>query len=96
VGATAHVLDTLAPGGTLMLVEPNAADRLEDNLNPVGRMFYAASTMVCTPASRAQDVGPALGAQAGEQRARSRYGGRLQPLAPGLQTRLHLVLEAGS
>src|SRR4030095_16178047 len=66
VGAAAHVRETLDPTGTWMLVEPFANDKLEDNLNPVGRVYYAASTMVCTPASLAQEVGLALGAQAGE------------------------------
>jgi len=70
VGASAHVLETLTPDGTWMIVEPNAGDRLEDNLNPVGRVFYGASTLVCTPASRDQEVGLALGAQAGEARLR--------------------------
>jgi len=53
-----------------MIVEPMAHDRLEDNLNPVGRVFYCASTMICTPASRAQEIGLALGAHAGEARLR--------------------------
>src|SRR5205085_3570955 len=66
VGAATHVLRSLAKAGTWMVVEPFAGDRVEDNLNPVGRVFYSASTLVCTPASRAQEVGLALGAQAGE------------------------------
>ncbi len=70
VGASAHVLRALAPDGTWLLVEPYAGDRLEDNLTPVGRVFYGASTLVCTPASRDQEVGLALGAQAGEARLR--------------------------
>jgi hypothetical protein len=70
VGAGAHVLDTLAPDGTWLVVEPYAEDALEGNLNPVGRLFYSASTMICTPASLAQEVGLALGAQAGEARLR--------------------------
>jgi 2-polyprenyl-3-methyl-5-hydroxy-6-metoxy-1,4-benzoquinol methylase len=70
VGAARHVRESLAPDGTLMLVEPLAADRLEDNLNPVGRLYYGASTVVCTPASLAQEVGLGLGAQAGEARLR--------------------------
>jgi SAM-dependent methyltransferase len=69
-GAAAHVRETLAPDGAWMIVEPFAHDRVEDNLNPIGRMFYSASTMICTPASRAQEVGLALGAQAGEARMR--------------------------
>ncbi|HYZ51806.1 MAG TPA: class I SAM-dependent methyltransferase, partial [Nitrososphaeraceae archaeon] len=65
-GAAAHALQTLKkPDGVVMIVEPFANDKLEDNLNPVGRLFYAASTMVCVPASLSQN-GPALGAQAGE------------------------------
>jgi SAM-dependent methyltransferase len=67
-GAAAHALKTLKkPNGTVMIVEPFANDNLEDNLNPIGRMFYAGSTMVCVPASLSQN-GPALGAQAGEAR----------------------------
>jgi 2-polyprenyl-3-methyl-5-hydroxy-6-metoxy-1,4-benzoquinol methylase len=70
VGAARHVLSSLAPDGTWMIVEPYANDRLEDNLNPVGKIYYSASTLVCTPASKAQEVGLALGAQAGERRLR--------------------------
>jgi SAM-dependent methyltransferase len=70
VGAARHVKKTLAKDGTFMLVEPFAHDTLADNLNPVGRVFYAASTMICTPASMNQEVGLALGAQAGEGRLR--------------------------
>src|SRR5262249_9608790 len=68
VGVARHVRQALAPDGTWLLVEPFAGDALQDNLNPVGRLFYAASTMVCTPASRSQEVGLALGAQAGPKR----------------------------
>lgn len=67
-GAAAHVLETLAPDGTWMIVEPFANDRLEDNLNPVGRIFYSASTTICLPVSRSQEVDAGLGAQAGEAR----------------------------
>jgi ubiquinone/menaquinone biosynthesis C-methylase UbiE len=70
VGAARHVRKSLAPGGAWMLVEPFANDRLEDNLNPVGRLYYSASTLLCTPASLSQEVGLALGAQAGEKRLR--------------------------
>jgi SAM-dependent methyltransferase len=66
VGAARHVLRSLAPGGSLMVVEPFAHERLEDNLNPVGRIFYSASLMICTPASLAQEGEAGLGAQAGE------------------------------
>jgi len=67
-GAARHVLSTLKPDGTWMIVEPFAHDRPQENHNPVGRVFYSASTMICTPASLAQEVGAALGAQAGERR----------------------------
>ena len=70
VGAARHVRSALAPDGTWMIVEPNAGDRIEDNLNPLGRAYYAFSTLLCTPASLSQDVGLALGAQAGEARIR--------------------------
>ena len=70
LGASAHVLKSLRPDGTWMVVEPFANDRVEDNLNPVGRVFYSASTLVCTPCSKAQEVGLALGAQAGEAKLR--------------------------
>jgi SAM-dependent methyltransferase len=68
VGASRHVLESLAPDGTWLIVEPFANDRVEDNLNPIGRVYYAASTLLCTPASLSQEVGLALGAQAGEAR----------------------------
>ncbi len=70
VGVGTHVRGSLGPNGVWLLVEPFAHDRLEDNLNPVGRLYYAASTMLCTPNSLAQEVGTALGAQAGEGRLR--------------------------
>lgn len=68
VGAARHIRSSLASDGSWMLVEPQAGDTLESNLNPVGRIFYAASTLVCVPVSRSQDVDLALGAQAGQQR----------------------------
>jgi hypothetical protein len=93
--ATAHVLETLDPDGTWMIVEPYANDRLEDNLNPVGRMFYGASTLVCTPASRDQEVGLALGAQAGEQRLREVVtAGGFTRFRRATETPFNLVLEA--
>ena len=67
-GAARHVRESLAPGGTWLLVEPFAGDRVEDNLHPLGRIFYSVSTLVCTQASLSQEVGAALGAQAGEAR----------------------------
>jgi SAM-dependent methyltransferase len=95
VGAARHVYSTLAADGTWMIVEPNAGDRIEDNLNPVGRAYYAFSTLLCTPASLSQDVGLALGAQAGEARIRGvvEAGGftRFRRVA---ETPFNLVFEA--
>ena len=70
VGAGRHVKETLAKDGSWMIVEPFACDNLKDNLNPVGRIFYGASTFICTPASLSQEVALGLGAQAGERRLR--------------------------
>ena len=95
VGASAHVLQSLAPDGTWMIVEPFAGDRVEDNLNPVGRVFYSASTMICTPASKAQEVGLALGAQAGEARLREVVTeGGFTRFRRATETPFNLVLEA--
>ena len=69
-GAARHVRSIIAPDGTWMIVEPAAGDRVEDNLNPVGRAYYGFSTLLCTPSSLSQEVGTALGAQAGEMRTR--------------------------
>ncbi len=95
VGVLRHVRETLAEDGTVMLVEPLAADSLEGNLNPVGRMYYAASTLICTPNSLDQEVGLGLGAQAGEQRlatvAEEAGFGRFRRAA---ETPFNLVLEA--
>ncbi|HZT08374.1 MAG TPA: class I SAM-dependent methyltransferase [Chloroflexota bacterium] len=71
VGAARHVLKSLRPDGAWMIVEPFANDDVADNLNPVGRVYYSASTFICTPASLSQEVGLALGAQAGEARLRA-------------------------
>jgi ubiquinone/menaquinone biosynthesis C-methylase UbiE len=70
IGAAAHVRQSLAKDGTWMIVEPFANDELKDNLNPVGRVYYSFSTLLCTPCSRSQEVGLCLGAQAGESRIR--------------------------
>jgi SAM-dependent methyltransferase len=70
VGAAKHVLSSLRKDGTWMIVEPFANDRLQDNLNPVGRVYYSFSTLLCTPCSRSQEVGLCLGAQSGEARIR--------------------------
>jgi SAM-dependent methyltransferase len=68
IGAAAHVRQSLTDDGTWMIVEPFAHDQLKDNLNPVGRVYYSFSTLLCTPCSRSQEVGLCLGAQAGESR----------------------------
>ena len=95
VSASAHVLETLDADGTWMIVEPFANDRVEDNLNPVGRVFYGASTTICTPASLAQEVGLALGAQAGEARLSEvlREGGFTR-VRRATETPFNLILEA--
>jgi 2-polyprenyl-3-methyl-5-hydroxy-6-metoxy-1,4-benzoquinol methylase len=94
-GAAAHVRKTLKPSGTWMIVEPFAGDRLEENLNPIGRSFYSASTLICTPASLSQEVGAALGAQAGEARLREIVlGGGFTRFRRATQTPFNLVLEA--
>jgi SAM-dependent methyltransferase len=95
VGASAHVLSTLAPDGTWMIVEPFAGDRVEENLNPVGRVFYGASTMICTPASLSQEVGLALGAQAGEERLTEVLEeGGFTRVRRATETPFNLILEA--
>ena len=95
VGASAHVRETLTPTGTWMVVEPNAADAVQDNLNPVGRVFYGASTVICTPASLDQEVGLALGAQAGEARLTEviKQGG-FTNVRRATETPFNLILEA--
>ncbi|MEO9191443.1 MAG: class I SAM-dependent methyltransferase [Acetobacteraceae bacterium] len=94
-GAAAHVRDALAPDGTWMIVEPMAGDRLADNLNPVGRIYYAASTMICTPASMSQEVGLALGAQAGQARLRAVVtGAGFSRFREAIATPFNMVLEA--
>ena len=94
LGAARNVLRALAPDGTWLLVEPMAGDRIEDNLNPVGRVFYGASTMICTPAARAQEGGFALGAQAGEARLRALLEeAGFRRIRRAAQTPFNLVLE---
>ena len=95
VGASAHIHQTLAPDGTWMIVEPFARDSVQDNLNPVGRVFYGASTVICTPASLAQEVGLALGAQAGDARlAEVIKEGGFKTVRRATETPFNLVLEA--
>jgi SAM-dependent methyltransferase len=95
VGAAAHVKSTLAQDGTWMVVEPFGNDRLEDNLNPISRVFYAASTMICVPGSLSQEVGKGLGAQAGEARLREVLtAGGFSQVRRATATPFNLVLEA--
>ncbi len=95
VGAARHVRSTLKPDGTWMIVEPRAGDRVEENLNPVGRAYYGFSTLLCTPASLSQDVGLALGAQAGEARIRDVIGtGGFTRFRRAAETHFNLVFEA--
>jgi 2-polyprenyl-3-methyl-5-hydroxy-6-metoxy-1,4-benzoquinol methylase len=95
VGALRHVRDVITDDGTVMLVEPFANDSLSENLNPVGRIYYAASTLVCTPSSLDQDVGLGLGAQAGEQRlGRVAAEARFTRFRRATETPFNLVLEA--
>jgi len=95
VGAAAHVKESLASDGTWMIVEPFAHDDVKDNLNPIGRAFYSASTLLCTPASLSQEVGLALGAQAGEAKMRDVITkGGFSHFRRATETPFNLVYEA--
>ncbi|MEO5860813.1 MAG: class I SAM-dependent methyltransferase [Pyrinomonadaceae bacterium] len=95
VGAAAHVRKALEEDGTWMIVEPFANDSIAENLNPVGRVYYSASTMICTPASRSQEVGLGLGAQAGEAKLRGVVSeGGFTRFRRATETPFNLVLEA--
>jgi len=95
VGAARHALRHLAPDGTVLLVEPYAGDRLEDNLTPIGKLFYAASTFICTPNSLSQEVGLGLGAQAGEARLRAVFEeAGFTRFRRAAETPFNLILEA--
>lgn len=95
VGAARHANRALKPDGTVMLVEPYAEDSLDGNLNPVGRLFYAASTFICTPNSLSQEVGLGLGAQAGEARLRAVFEeAGFSRFRRATQTPFNLILEA--
>ena len=95
LGAARHVRETIADDGRWMIVEPFAGDTLEDNLNPVGRLFYGASTLICTPASLSQEVGAGLGAQAGEARLRAIVEeAGFSRLRRATETPFNLILEA--
>jgi ubiquinone/menaquinone biosynthesis C-methylase UbiE len=94
-GAARHVRETLSPDGTWMIVEPFAQDKLEDNLNPVSAIFYAASTVICVPASLSQEVGLALGAQAGEARLKKVVTeGGFSRFRRAAETPFNMILEA--
>jgi hypothetical protein len=94
LGALVHTRDALKSDGKVMLVEPYAGDSVEENLNPVGRLFYAASAMACTPNSLSQEVGLGLGAQAGEaQLRRLALQAGFRGLRRATQTPVNLVLE---
>jgi 2-polyprenyl-3-methyl-5-hydroxy-6-metoxy-1,4-benzoquinol methylase len=94
-GASKHVHQSLKKDGTWMIVEPFAGDKLEENLNPVGRIFYSASTLLCTPCSKAQEVGLALGAQSGEKRMKEVVmSGGFKIFRRATQTPFNLVYEA--
>ena len=94
-GAARHVLGTLAANGAWMIVEPFANDKLEDNLNPIGRVFYGASTMLCTPASLSQEVGLGLGAQAGQGRlSKILASAGFTRVRRAAETPFNIVLEA--
>jgi 2-polyprenyl-3-methyl-5-hydroxy-6-metoxy-1,4-benzoquinol methylase len=94
-GAARHVREQLADDGTWMVVEPFAGDAIEENLNPIGRIFYGGSTMLCTPASLSQEVGLALGAQAGEQRLTEVLNeGGFSRVRRAAETPFNIVLEA--
>jgi 2-polyprenyl-3-methyl-5-hydroxy-6-metoxy-1,4-benzoquinol methylase len=95
VSAAAHVRASVKPEGAWLIVEPFANDTLEENLNPVGRIFYSASTFICTPASRSQEVGACLGAQAGEARLKEVITkGGFSHFRRATETPFNLVLEA--
>ena len=94
-GAAAHIRQALKPDGSFMVVEPIAGDALEDNLHLLGTIFYGFSTLACVPASKAQEVGLALGAQAGEKRLSEvlKEGG-FGTVRRAAQTDTNMVLEA--
>jgi 2-polyprenyl-3-methyl-5-hydroxy-6-metoxy-1,4-benzoquinol methylase len=95
VGAAEHVRASLDSNGTWLIVEPFANDKLENNLNPIGRVYYSFSTTVCTPASLSQEVGMALGAQAGESRIKDVVlSGGFTRFRRATETPLNLILEA--
>ena len=94
-GAAKHVRQSLKPDGTWMIVEPFANEKPEENYNPVGRVYYSASTMICTPASKAQEVGLALGAQASDSQLRQVImSGGFKTFRRATETPFNRVFEA--
>jgi SAM-dependent methyltransferase len=94
-GASAHIRQSLKSDGTWMVVEPMAGDTLEQNMNPVGRLFYAGSTMICLPTSLSQEVGAGLGAQAGEKKLREVItSGGFKSVKRATETPFNMILEA--
>ena len=95
VGAARHAYEALDDSGSVLLVEPFAGDSLQENMNPVGRLFYAASTCICTPNSLSQEVGLGLGAQAGERRLRAVFEeAGFSEFRRATETPFNLILEA--
>lgn len=94
-GAAAHIRQSLKSDGTWMIAEPMAGDTLERNMNPVGRLYYAGSTMICQPTSRSLEVGAALGAQAGEAKLREViHSGGFSSVRRATETPFNMILEA--
>jgi hypothetical protein len=95
VGAATHIRKSLKQDGTWMIVEPMAGDSLEQNLNPVGRLYYTGSTMICLPISLSQEVGAGLGAQAGEAKLREVItSGGFSRVLRAAETPFNMILEA--
>ncbi len=95
VGACKHIAESLSDGGTFMLVEPFAGDSLEENTHPLGQIYYSFSALVCVPASRSQEVGLGLGAQAGQKRLTEVLNeGGFAKVRRAAETPTNIVLEA--
>jgi hypothetical protein len=95
LGAARRVRSALSPDGTWLIVEPQARDRLEDNLNPIGRLFYGASTLICTPHALSEGNESALGGQAGEARIRAvAEAAGFRHFRRAAETPVNLVFEA--
>ena len=94
-GAAKHVHQSLKSNGTWMIVEPYSNERVDENLNPIGRVFYNASSMICVPASLSQEVGLAVGAQAGDSKLREiAFAGGFRQFKRATQTPFNRILEA--